>query len=42
MTKLAMVIDSYFHYREKVGLGVLLSVYRTLFYEIMGRDPIPK
>jgi hypothetical protein len=32
-------LDSYDHYRNKVGLGFLNSIYRSLFYEIVGREP---
>lgn len=31
-------LDSYDHYRDKVGLGILLSIWRATHYEITGRD----
>lgn len=32
-------MDSYWHYRTKVGLGRVHSVYRAFYYEIKGKEP---
>lgn len=31
--------DSYYHYRRHVGLSRMRSIWRALYFEIMGRDP---
>lgn len=31
--------DGYRHYRDKVGLGRFAAVYRTLYWEVRGKEP---
>lgn len=32
-------LDSYRHYRRRVGLGRIHAFYRAVYYETRGREP---
>lgn len=32
-------IESYYHYRDRVGLGKIHSLYRAAYYEIRHKEP---
>jgi len=39
MNRRQKFLDSYYHYREDVGLGFWNALYRAFYYELRGKEP---